>query len=158
MTVPVTYHQESEKHATEVGGMCHTVATRTKCRNEFDGYIAQYKPLGLDGEGEGDDEQSLVGECHTKGKYDCINGSRCTYRSPCVQLGTQILYGLKANGPLKSKIHGNAYAKLSSGSVRFLIKEQEAKSALMATKVGQKMSRKYNVFFTKIIINMINLM
>lgn len=52
----------------------------------------------------------------------------------------KILYGLKANGPLKSKIHGNAYAKLSSGTVRFLIKEQEAKSALMATKVGQKMS------------------
>ena len=52
----------------------------------------------------------------------------------------KILYSLKANGPLKSKIHGNAYAKLSSGSVRFLIKEQEAKSALMATKKGQKMT------------------
>lgn len=52
----------------------------------------------------------------------------------------KILYSLKANGPLKSKIHGNAYAKLSSGCVRFLIKEQEAKSALMATKKGQKMS------------------
>lgn len=52
----------------------------------------------------------------------------------------QILYGLKANGPLKSKIHSNTYAKLSSGSVRFLIKEQEAKSALLATKVGQKMT------------------
>lgn len=52
----------------------------------------------------------------------------------------KILYSLKANGPLKSKIHGNAYAKLSSGTVRFLIKEQEAKSALMATKTGQKMS------------------
>ena len=52
----------------------------------------------------------------------------------------KILYSLKANGPLKSKIHGNAYAKLSSGSVRFLIKEQEAKSALLATKKGQKMT------------------
>jgi len=52
----------------------------------------------------------------------------------------KILYSLKANGPLKSKIHGNAYAKLSSGTVRFLIKEQEAKTALMATKTGQKMS------------------
>lgn len=52
----------------------------------------------------------------------------------------KILYSLKANGPLKSKIHGNAYAKLSSGMVRFLIKEQEAKTALMSTKVGQKMS------------------
>ena len=52
----------------------------------------------------------------------------------------KILYGLKANGPLNSKIHGNAYARLTSGMVRFLIKEQEAKSALMSTQVGQKMS------------------
>lgn len=51
-----------------------------------------------------------------------------------------ILYSLKANGPLKSKIHGNAYARLSGGLVRFLIKEQEAKNALLATKSGQKMS------------------
>lgn len=51
----------------------------------------------------------------------------------------KILYGIKANGPLNSKIHGNTYSRLSSGLVRFLIKEQEAKSALMATKVGQKM-------------------
>ena len=51
-----------------------------------------------------------------------------------------ILYGIKANGPLNSQIHGNAYSRLSSGKVRFLIKEQEAKSALLATKIGQKMS------------------
>lgn len=51
----------------------------------------------------------------------------------------KILYGIKANGPLNSKIHGNAFSRLSSGMVRFLIKEQEAKNALMATKVGQKM-------------------
>lgn len=52
----------------------------------------------------------------------------------------QILYSLKANGPLNSKIHGNAYARLDGGMVRFLISEQEARSALMATKIGQKMS------------------
>ena len=51
-----------------------------------------------------------------------------------------ILYGIKANGPLNSKIHGNAYSRISSGNCRFLIKEQEAKSALMSTKVGQKMT------------------
>ena len=50
------------------------------------------------------------------------------------------MYGIKANGPLNSKIHGNAYARLNSGMVRFLIKEQEAKNALMSTQVGQKMS------------------
>ena len=52
----------------------------------------------------------------------------------------RILYGLKANGPLNSKIHGNAYTRLNGGLVRFLIKDQEAKSALLATKAGQKMS------------------
>lgn len=51
-----------------------------------------------------------------------------------------ILYGIKANGPLNSKIHGNAYTRLNGGLVRFLIKEQEAKNALLSTKTGQKMS------------------
>ena len=52
----------------------------------------------------------------------------------------RILYGIKANGPLNSKIHGNAYTRINGGMVRFLIKEQEAKNALLATKVGQKMT------------------
>jgi hypothetical protein len=52
----------------------------------------------------------------------------------------KILYGIKANGPLNSKIHGNAYSRLSSGLVKFLVTEQEAKSSLMATAAGQKMS------------------
>ena len=51
-----------------------------------------------------------------------------------------ILYGIKANGPLNSKIHGNAYTRLNGGMVRFLIKEQEAKNALLSTKIGQKMT------------------
>ena len=52
----------------------------------------------------------------------------------------RILYGIKANGPLNSKIHGNAYARINGGLVRFLIKEQEAKNALLSTKLGQKMT------------------
>lgn len=52
----------------------------------------------------------------------------------------KLLYGIKANGPLNSKIHGNVYARINSGMVRFLISEQEAKSALMATKAGQRMT------------------
>ena len=51
-----------------------------------------------------------------------------------------VLYSLKANGPLNSKIHSNAYTRLSSGMVRFLITEQEARAALLATKIGQKMT------------------
>lgn len=57
----------------------------------------------------------------------------------------KILYGIKANGPLNSKIHGNVYSRISGGMVKFLIKEQEAKNALMATKVGQKMSTEEKV-------------
>ena len=52
----------------------------------------------------------------------------------------QILYSMKANGPLNSQIHSNAYARLNTGMVRFLITEQEARSALLATEVGRKMS------------------
>lgn len=51
-----------------------------------------------------------------------------------------ILYSLKANGPLNSKIHSNAYTRLNSGLVRFLITEQEARASLLATKGGAKMS------------------
>lgn len=51
-----------------------------------------------------------------------------------------ILYSLKANGPLNSKIHSNAYTRLNSGLVRFLVSEQEARTALLATKKGAKMS------------------
>ena len=57
----------------------------------------------------------------------------------------QILYSLKANGPLNSKIHGNAYSRINSGMVRFLISEQEARTALLATKVGQKMKTEERV-------------
>lgn len=56
-----------------------------------------------------------------------------------------ILYGIKANGPLNSKIHGNAYSRINGGAVRFLIREGEAKSALLSTKVGQKMSAEERV-------------
>ena len=57
----------------------------------------------------------------------------------------QILYSLKANGPLNSKIHGNAYTRINNGLVRFLIKEQDARSMLLKTKKGQRMSLKERV-------------
>lgn len=50
-----------------------------------------------------------------------------------------ILFGIKANAQFNSQIHGNAYSRISGGLVRFLIKEQDAKSALLSTKKGQKM-------------------
>ena len=54
----------------------------------------------------------------------------------------QILYSIKANGPLNSKIHSTVYSRLNSGMVHFLITEQDARSALLSTKVGQKMDIK----------------
>lgn len=51
----------------------------------------------------------------------------------------KILYGIKANGQLNSDMHSTLYSKIYSGYVNFLISEQEAKTKLMATKVGQRM-------------------
>lgn len=56
-----------------------------------------------------------------------------------------ILFSMKANGPLNSRIHGNAYSRLSTGMCKFLIKEQEAKSALLSTKIGQKMTTEQRI-------------
>lgn len=50
-----------------------------------------------------------------------------------------ILYSFKASSSLKSKVHSTMYSRISAGKVRFLIKEQEAKTELLSTKVGQKM-------------------
>jgi hypothetical protein len=52
----------------------------------------------------------------------------------------KILYGVKANQGLNSSIHGNTYARINAGLVHFLIDEKEAKSALLSTKIGQKMT------------------
>ena len=56
-----------------------------------------------------------------------------------------ILYSMKANGPLNSQIHGNAYTRLNSGMVHFLITEQEARTALLSTQVGNHMSLEQRV-------------
>lgn len=58
------------------------------------------------------------------------------YRKIQPKDAAQILYSMKANGPLNSKIHGNAYTRLNNGLVRFLITEQDARTALLSTKEG----------------------
>ena len=52
----------------------------------------------------------------------------------------QIMNVLIAYDSLNSEVHSIAYSEFMSGDVRLLIEENEAKSKLMATKVGQKMS------------------
>lgn len=61
------------------------------------------------------------------------------YRKIQPQDAPQIVYGVKANASLNSQMYGNAYARISAGAVDFLIKEQEARRRLLATKIGQKM-------------------
>lgn len=71
------------------------------------------------------------------GPYGFFNNA--DYKKVQPKDAPQILYSMKANGPLNSQIHSNAYTRLNSGMVRFLISEQEARAALLATQVGQKM-------------------
>lgn len=52
----------------------------------------------------------------------------------------KLIYVIKANGPLNSKIHANCFAKMASGSVRLLAREQDAKIALMNMEIGKKMT------------------
>ncbi len=52
----------------------------------------------------------------------------------------RILYGFKANHKINSEMFSNCYSRIDAGLVDFLIKEQEARSKLLSTKKGQKMS------------------
>jgi hypothetical protein len=50
-----------------------------------------------------------------------------------------LIYGLKASASLQPQIDSNCYAKVFSGRIQFLAREQEIKTRLMESKVGQKM-------------------
>lgn len=50
-----------------------------------------------------------------------------------------LIYVVKANAALNSKIYGNCYSRISTGRVKFLIKDSQAKTALMDTDKGRKM-------------------
>ena len=54
--------------------------------------------------------------------------------APCV------LNSFKANHKINSEMFGNCYTRIDAGLVDFLIKEQDARSKLLATKKGQMMS------------------
>jgi hypothetical protein len=49
------------------------------------------------------------------------------------------MYLIKANAPINTEAHTYVQTQMTSGKVRFLIDEVQAKSKLMATKVGQSM-------------------
>ena len=49
------------------------------------------------------------------------------------------VYIIKANAPINTEAHANAQVQLSSGKVKMLIDERDAKIKLLGTKVGQNM-------------------
>ena len=51
------------------------------------------------------------------------------------------LYIIKANAQINSEAHAAVRAQLSSGKIKMLIDEREAKTRLLRTKVGQSMSQ-----------------
>ena len=50
------------------------------------------------------------------------------------------MFLIKANAPINTEAHTYVQTQLSSGKIKFLIDEREAKIKLMSTKVGQEMS------------------
>lgn len=57
----------------------------------------------------------------------------------------QILYAMRASASLKSDVNATAYTRLNGGMVRFLVSEQEARAALLATETGRKMTLEQRV-------------
>ena len=55
--------------------------------------------------------------------------------------GKKVIYVLKANSSLNSKIHGTCYSQLANGNIRLLIKEQDAKSKMLALKKSSKLKQ-----------------
>lgn len=70
--------------------------------------------------------------------YGCNNND--DYKKIQPKDAPQIIYVIKANGTNNSKIHGNCFTMITSGHVKFLIKETEAKNKLLSTKVGRSMN------------------
>ena len=59
------------------------------------------------------------------------------------------IYILKANAPINTEAHANAQVNLSSGKVKMLIDERDAKIKLLGTKVGQNMKPEERSIYLK---------
>ena len=57
-----------------------------------------------------------------------------------VDTETDAMYLIKANAPINTEAHSYVQTQLAAGKIKFLIDETQAKSKLMATKMGQAMS------------------
>lgn len=60
------------------------------------------------------------------------------YRTPDTELDAMFL--IKANAPINTEAHTYVQTQLSSGKIKFLIDERQAKIKLMETRMGQSMT------------------
>lgn len=56
------------------------------------------------------------------------------------QIEKDAIYQIKANAPINTQAYSYSQTQISSGKIKFLIDESEAKAKLMETKTGQNMS------------------
>lgn len=59
------------------------------------------------------------------------------------------LYLIKANAPINTEAHANVQSALSSGKLKMLIDEREAKAKLLGTKKGQTMTPEERATYLK---------
>lgn len=69
------------------------------------------------------------------------------FRTPDTE--TDAMYLIKANAPINTEAHTYVQTQLSSGKIKFLIDENQAKTKLMGTKVGQNMDSSKRAEFLK---------
>lgn len=69
------------------------------------------------------------------------------YRTPDCE--ENAIYIIKANAPINTEAHANAQVNLSSGKVKMLIEERDAKIKLLGTKVGQAMKPEERSIYLK---------
>ena len=69
------------------------------------------------------------------------------YRTPDCE--ENAIYIIKANAPINTEAHANAQVNLSSGKVKMLIDERDAKIKLLGTKVGQNMKPEERSIYLK---------
>lgn len=62
---------------------------------------------------------------------------------------TDAMYLIKANAPINTEAHTYVQTQLSSGKIKFLIDENQAKTKLMGTKMGQNMDNSKRAEYLK---------
>ena len=86
MLFPVANHEKSEHHAAKVCDVRYAVARRGHRKEELNTGIENHEPFRLDGNRNRENEDALLGEGHTEGQQNGVDGTRGTHRGPMAQL------------------------------------------------------------------------